>query len=449
MKLSVAASRALALVVACFLVGCVAWLSPAPASAQSLPPGCSVSSLLATGNGSVTCSGVTATCSFNAIASVETCNFSGACTGTVTLGASGLLTNSLSCGGPLQSAAATAQNASRVSLGVVQAQLTSIRDSIQKGGSTRGKPLGYAEEEESDRALGYTDPKSPRLAANPLYTKAKEPPKGSEPWLVATWAQGFGDYEARSGTFNGVDIGHVTGTGGGVAGIDVTIPHLFVSTDAWVIGLLGGDTQASVHNNDGSSARVHGPGVGVYSVYVNGGFSQDSVFKVDFFDLDSTDAVGNTTPLRLVNSTFATNLNYKFLNGNGPSWVEPTVGASYTNTRWDSASLALGLTNGEQWRVQAGVRVGTLFMWNGAEVEPTLAALAYDDVSIVGGTLVNAVTPVAPSDEGKVFGQLIGKVNFDWGDGFSNYVEAEVRGRENVLGLAARFGARYVFSSPK
>ena len=448
MKLSMAAARALVFVIASFLAGCVLWLSSAPASAQTLPPGCSVSGLFGTGNGSVTCSGVTATCSFNAITAVETCNFSGACTGTVTVSGSGLLTNSLSCGTALQTAAATVQNASRVSLAVVQAQLTSIRDSIQNGGSTRGKPLGYAEEE-SDRALGYTDPKSPRRAANPLYMKAKAPQKGPEPWLVATWAQGFGDFETRSGTLNGVDIGRVTRTDGGVAGIDVTIPHLFVSTDAWVVGLLGGDTESTVHNNDGSSAHVRGPGVGIYSVYVNGGFSEDSVFKVDFFDLDSTDTVGNTTPLRLVNSSSATNLNYKLMNGNGPSWVEPTVGASYTNTRWDSASLAMGLTNGEQWRVQAGVRVGTLFMWSGAQVEPTLAALAYDDVSIVGGTLVSAVTPVAPSDQGKVFGQLIGKMNFDWGNGFSDYVEGEVRGRENVLGLAARVGARYVFNNPK
>jgi hypothetical protein len=36
----------------------------------------------------------------------------------------------------------------------------------------------------------------------------------------------------------------------------------------------------------GERARVDGPGVGFYTVYVNGGFSTDSTFKVDFFDLN-------------------------------------------------------------------------------------------------------------------------------------------------------------------
>jgi hypothetical protein len=52
-------------------------------------------------------------------------------------------------------------------------------------------------------------------------------------------------------------------------------------------------------------------------------------------------------------------------------------------------------------------------------VEATLTALAYDDVSITGGTLGTSVaggSPLVsvPTDEGKVFGQVIGKLNFDW-----------------------------------
>jgi hypothetical protein len=51
-----------------------------------------------------------------------------------------------------------------------------------------------------------------------------------------------------------------------------------------------------------------------------------------------------------------------------------------------------------------------------------------------------------PTDEGKVFGQVIGKLNFDWSKdikGLSSYVEGEVRGRSGVFGTAARVGARY------
>jgi hypothetical protein len=47
-----------------------------------------------------------------------------------------------------------------------------------------------------------------------------------------------------------------------------------------------------------------------------------------------------------------------------------------------------------------------------------------------------------------VFGQVIGKLNFDWGKdikGLSSYIEAEVRGRDGVVGTAARVGVRYAW----
>ena len=93
--------------------------------------------------------------------------------------------------------------------------------------------------------------------------------------------------------------------------------------------------------------------------------------------------------------------------------------------------------------------LGTPFDWGRDSVEATLTALAYDDVSITGGTLVTSVagaSPLVPTDEGKVFGQVTGKLNFDWSKdikGLSSYVEGEVRGRSGVFGTGARVGVRY------
>jgi hypothetical protein len=66
-------------------------------------------------------------------------------------------------------------------------------------------------------------------------------------------------------------------------------------------------------------------------------------------------------------------------------------------------------------------------------------------VSIRGGTISTITAPLVPTDEGKVFGQLIGKLNVDYGNGLSSYIESEVRGGDGVIGAAGRVGLRYRF----
>jgi hypothetical protein len=80
--------------------------------------------------------------------------------------------------------------------------------------------------------------------------------------------------------------------------------------------------------------------------------------------------------------------------------------------------------------------------WNSVPVEYTVGTYAYDDVSITGGTVASAIAPLAPTDQGLVFGQLASKASFDWGKGLSSYVEAEIRGSTNIFGVAGRAGAR-------
>jgi hypothetical protein len=113
--------------------------------------------------------------------------------------------------------------------------------------------------------------------------------------------------------------------------------------------------------------------VGFYGVYVNGGFSADFNSKVDFLALDQSSVIPLSSDLRTY--TTAANLNYKFDVGGG--WIEPTIGAIYTVTRWDSALSAL---DGHTVRVQGGVRFGQSFKQGDVTIEPTLLGLLYSDV---------------------------------------------------------------------
>ena len=85
-------------------------------------------------------------------------------------------------------------------------------------------------------------------------------------------------------------------------------------------------------------------------------------------------------------------------------------------------------------------------------VTTTITGLAYSDVKIVGGPITGGATTgsfagstVLPSDEGKVRGEGIFLANFDYGRGFSTFVQAEVRGGSGLFGAGGRVGARTQF----
>jgi len=408
-------------------------------------------------NGTVTCSfgGASATCN----------GTTGACTFKCVTGSTGS-TNVLS-GNPvadvtaacatsvisLQNAAQAARQASQVSMTAVQSQLQSIRDSIQAGRSRSGmtgRPIGFAAEPSSDRlesnplydggfqdALAYarTDSKSP-LPKAPAVAPAAAP---GPVWSV--WGQGFGDWENRTGTSNGIDIGRRTLTGGGLVGLDVTFSNFTSPSGALVLGVLGAGMRSTTHNADGSDARIDGPGTGFYAIYVNGGFSTDATWKGDFLTVAPSTL---PTSVGLNNYVTAWNIQQKF--EWGQSWIEPTAGFTHTNSLWNAGGHEQGFNDGYAWRVQAGLRAGT--SWDaggGVKLEPTVTALAYDDVKISGATLAVALAPLSPTDQDKVFGLFDAKLNADYGYGLSAYVEGEVRGRTGVLGTAVRAGIRKSF----
>jgi len=264
----------------------------------------------------------------------------------------------------------------------------------------------------------------------------------------AVWAQLYGDYEQRRGIVDGFDTGRISRTGGIIGGLDKVFTDGF-GGDALVLGLLSGAMTSHVSNVDNSSSMINGPSVGAYAIWIKGGFSIDSTFKVDFLDIDQASPLTVIPSFGLTNYSAALNLNYKIQFAGW--WMEPTLGVLDTRSIWSNAGHdVIRLTDGNDVRLQVGSRFGTPFDWGRASVEATLTALAYDDVSITGGTLVTAVAggPLGsfPTDEGKVFGQVVGKLNFDWSKdikGLSSYVEGEVRGRSGVFGTGARVGVRY------
>ena len=327
----------------------------------------------------------------------------------------------------LEQAKAAATSASQISMSVVQTALRDIRDKIQDKASAKTK--------EPPQGLGARYSQAPDA---PIMGLTRSP--ATLPGSIATWVQGYVDREWRDSNFGFLDGRRAT-TAGGIGGIDYTSYRLFSPNDAFVVGVLAGVTDVHTTSVVGVKTKIDGPSVGIYSVYVNGGFSVDFNSKVDFLALDQASAL----PLSSDLTSYATaaNINYKFDVAGG--WIEPTAGAIYTATRWDSAMSAL---DGHTVRVQGGVRFGQTLAYGNVTVEPTLLAMLYSDVVIEGGNINNLGVPSAPSDEGKLFQQLALKLNFDFGNGLSTSLEGEVRHGNldhgsDVFGAAGRAGLRY------
>jgi hypothetical protein len=327
----------------------------------------------------------------------------------------------------LEQAKAAAATASQISMNAIQAAMRDIRDRLQD--------KAYTAVKEKPQGLGARSSYAQDTAVMGL-TRSPTTLPGS----VAVWVQGYVDREWHDSNFGFLD-GRTATTAGAIGGIDYTSYRLFSANDAFVVGILTGVTEVRSTSVLDVKTRIDGPSVGFYGVYVNGGFSADFNAKVDFLALDQSSVVPLSSDLR----TYATaaNLNYKFDVGGG--WIEPTVGAIYTVTRWDSALSAL---DGHTVRVQGGVRFGQSFSQGGVTIEPTLLALLYSDVVIEGGNINTIGIPLAPTDEGRLFEQASLKLNFDFGNGLSSSIEGEVRHGDlnhggEVVGAAGRIGLRY------
>lgn len=159
----------------------------------------------------------------------------------------------------------------------------------------------------------------------------------------------------------------------------------------------------------------------------------------------TSSAFSGTGSTRLVNYTSASNLNYR-IPLNHQFWVEPTAGVQVTVTSYDASAAALGLSNGHQVRVQGGARFGADYLWNSIHVTSTVTGLAYDNVSVSGGFIQNVAfgnQAELLNDQGKLRGEGILALNFDYGNGLSTFVQGDVRGGEGLFGAGGKGGFRY------
>ena len=258
----------------------------------------------------------------------------------------------------------------------------------------------------------------------------------------AVWVQAFDDWQKLNQSVAGANDGTKQNTYGFQGGFDETWRNLFASGDALVLGLVGGDTQASVHFDSGTArANLSGPGFGGYWTYINGGFSMDGIVKNDWFHLTDDDLTnGVSSSARVQNFSVTGNAQYKFAVLTN-SFIEPTAGFGYTQTTFSDIPSTLDLVNGHTTRVQGGARFGTAWDYSGIHFQPTLLGLAYSDVQITG-TPLQTLGVAVPTDEGKVRGEFDLTLNADFGSGFSGFAEGDVRFGDNLVGAAIKGGLR-------
>jgi len=276
-----------------------------------------------------------------------------------------------------------------------------------------------------------------------MVTKAPPAPAPAvSSWYVSAWGQGSGDQEHRDVRFGAGIINSRTTSFSGLGGIDVVKIGITSDSDALVIGLLGSATSTRTHALVDNVTKSSTPGAGMYVSYINGGFSADYSFLANFTSTDGIEA-GVLFTNRDTDSYVSTaNMQYKYDVPGGNWWVEPTAGFSYT--RMYQHIVGVLLTDGQQLRLQAGARVGTEWTYGAVKVQPTLFGVAYSDVMVDLPHLVG-IPFIGPTDEHYLWGKGVGKVNVQWTDKFSTFIEGEVRGRADVIGYAGRVAARYTF----
>jgi hypothetical protein len=287
--------------------------------------------------------------------------------------------------------------------------------------------------------------------ASGLYDAASTKEIASNPAWGA-WMEGLGDIEHDSQLTPG-DITHSTNTYTAQVGLDRTQRGILTAADAWVVGLVGSWTKTHTgYEGTPTTMELSGPGIGVYSEYVRGGFSVDLTAKFDF--LHMVQSFGGTAPnteIGITNSGVSGNLQYKFTGffGSGNSFFEPTAGFSLTHTGFASGAAALGLEDAYTVRLQVGGRAGT--SWDasqGVTIGSSLKALVYGD-AVAQGTSINPVTSfsstISPSDTGMVRGEIDTELCFNFPHNYSLTVSGQFRFGQALAGGSAGVSLRKEF----
>ena len=325
------------------------------------------------------------------------------------------------------------------------------RDQLQftpSGGAPSSKISGFASSnlDGDGNALSYADQsRKGNPLASPLYDAAQPPAQVNPVW--GTWVQGLGDWE-HDNSLTATDIGHFTSTYTAQGGLDRTTQGILSSDDALVFGIVSSWTSSHVtYDNMPTSLKLVGPGVGVYTEYVRGGFSTDVTAKFDFLGL--TQDFGGLQPnasVNILNAGVSGNAQYK-VTGSNNNFLEPTVGFSLTHIGFGSGGAALNLEDAYTVRLQAGARVGTTWdVGHGVTIDGNFKALIYGD-AVAQSTSADAriggiILPLAPSDTGLVRGELDPELCFNLPDNYSVAVSGQLRFGQAIVGGSAGVNLR-------
>jgi len=159
-------------------------------------------------------------------------------------------------------------------------------------------------------------------------------------------------------------------------------------------------------------------------------------------------SISSSVSGRMTDIVAAGNVGYRLaIPRTDAGWFEPTAGFMYVHVTYSNSVQTLGLTTGNALRLQGGARIGADLFWNNVRVTPSLTGLVYSDVSVSGFVVPTAqeAFPVAvvPSDQGKVRGEGIAGLNFDFGNGLTSFVQGQVRGGRDLIGAGGKGGLRY------
>jgi hypothetical protein len=321
------------------------------------------------------------------------------------------------------------------------------RDQLQStpSGGANSKITGYSDSDldTNSSALGYSgqSQKNNPLASG-LYDDAASNATPPAPTYGA-WLQGLADAEHDT-PLSATDVAHSATTYTAQAGLDRTQQGILSSSDAFVIGIVA--SLMNTHTGfDGTptTSNVSGPGVGVYTEYVNGGFSTDVTANFAFLSLIQNFAgAAPNTSIGILSSGVSGNMQYKIsgIMGADSNFLEPTVGFSLSHTSFASAGTAMGLEDAYTVRLQAGARAGmTTDFGNGISLDSSLKALIYGNAVAQGTSApvdTTFLTPssLSPSDTGLIRMELDPQFCFNLPNNYSLTLSGQFRYGQAMVG---------------
>ena len=341
------------------------------------------------------------------------------------------------------------------SLWGINQMLQAKRDQLQATPVPRGtnsQISGYVSSSFDDGASAPPSANSGQTN-NPLanlYDATPAAASASPTW--GTWLQGMGDWE-HDDPLAATDVAHFTSTYTAQGGLDRTQQGIFSSDDALVLGIVSSWTQAHTEFSGSSTVTdMSGPGVGVYSEYVKGGFSTDVTTKFDFLQIhENFQGAAPNQSIDLTNEAVSGNAQYKFtgLLGSNNNFIEPTVGFTLSHTSFANAG-ANNLQDAYTVKLQAGARIGTTWdLGQGVSVDADLKALAYGDAIAQGTSIAGATdpttpfnTPLSPTDTGLIRGELDPELCFNLPYNYSLTLSGQVRYGQALVGGSAGVNLR-------